>query len=96
MWASLGGGVLGARLPPFPGIVKHSPTLLSTLVPCPTSSVSAGGAARCELAAALYQANVLGTKGPRKLTALLPKLEAGGRRPLRLAPKAELDTLLGQ
>lgn len=56
----------------------------------------ADGPAQCELGAALYQTNVLGTKGPRKMTVLIPKLEAGGQRPLALSPKGEGDTLLGQ
>ena len=39
---------------------------------------------------------MLGTKGPRKMTLLIPKLEAGGQRPLALSPRGEHDTLLGR
>ncbi|PSC74109.1 king tubby [Micractinium conductrix] len=54
------------------------------------------GTPRCELGAVMYQTNVLGTKGPRKMTVLLPKLAPGGAKPLALAPMGEGDTLLGQ
>eukprot|EP00887_Chlorella_sp_A99_P002521 scaffold6.g2521.t1 len=54
------------------------------------------GAAAGELAAVTYATNVLGTKGPRRMTALLPKLAPGGARPLALAPAAEAESLLGQ
>ena len=33
-------------------------------------------AARCELGAVLYQYNVLGTRGPRKMTAIVPQASA--------------------
>ncbi|KAK9838369.1 hypothetical protein WJX81_007666 [Elliptochloris bilobata] len=36
--------------------------------------------ARAELAAVTYQANLLGAKGPRRMTALIPRLDAAGRR----------------
>lgn len=57
---------------------------------------STGSIARCELGTALYQTNVLGTKGPRKMTVLIPKLDMDGQRALPLRPKGEHDTLLGQ
>ena len=40
----------------------------------------AGRRARAELAAVAYQPNLLGTKGPRKMTVLIPRLDAAGRR----------------
>ena len=54
-----------------------------------TGDASPSGSARCELAAALYQANVCGTKGPRKLTVVIPKLEPAGLGPLQLATKGD-------
>ncbi|KAI7844912.1 hypothetical protein COHA_001560 [Chlorella ohadii] len=54
----------------------------------------AGG--RCELGATMYQTNVLGSKGPRKMTVVLPKLDAAGQRPLAVSPRGEHDSLLGQ
>lgn len=56
---------------------------------------SEAGPLRSELGAVLYQTNVLGTKGPRKMTVVLPKLEPGGTRPQGRTPKSEADTLLG-
>lgn len=44
----------------------------------------------------LYQPNVLGTKGPRKMTVLIPKLDSSGSRPAGRAPASKADTLLGQ
>ena len=35
---------------------------------------------RCELGAVLYQYNVMGVRGPRKMTALAPKVDSNGRR----------------
>ena len=35
---------------------------------------------RCELGAVMYQYNVLGTRGPRKMTALLPRVDTEGHR----------------
>lgn len=37
---------------------------------------------RKELGVILYEANVLGTKGPRKMKVLLPALDMDGRRAL--------------
>lgn len=44
----------------------------------------------------LYQPNVLGTKGPRKMTVLIPKLDSSGGRPAGKAPGSEGETLLGR
>ncbi|KAL4452633.1 hypothetical protein ABPG75_008295 [Micractinium tetrahymenae] len=60
------------------------------------SSKGDGAAPRCELGAVLYQPNVLGTKGPRKMTVLIPKLDSSGSRPAGAAPGSEAETLLGQ
>ena len=57
------------------------------------SSASSGGG---ELVAVMYQANVLGTKGPRKMTAIIPKLPPGGGAPMPVAPGSESESLLGQ
>jgi hypothetical protein len=62
----------------------------------PCLSCHADGEGKCELGAALYQTNVLGTKGPRKMTVLVPKLAPGGRTPHLTQPKGEGSTLLGQ
>ena len=43
-----------------------------------------------------YQPNVLGTKGPRKMTVLLPKLDGASGRPLKLAPRGERDGMLSR
>ena len=51
---------------------------------------------RCELGAVLYEPNLLGTKGPRRMTALVPKLGPGGEAPLALTPCGEGNTLLGR
>ena len=44
---------------------------------------------RSELAAALYETNILGTKGPRKMTILLPKLN---QRPTATSPPPPIGT----
>lgn len=38
-----------------------------------------GPAVRCELAGVRYEYNVLGTRGPRKMTALIPGADAHGQ-----------------
>ena len=43
--------------------------------PAPT-----GRRARAELAAVSYQGTLLGAKGPRRMLALIPRLDAAGRR----------------
>ncbi|KAL4439006.1 hypothetical protein ABPG77_006943 [Micractinium sp. CCAP 211/92] len=60
------------------------------------STKGEGAPPRCELGAVLYQPNVLGTKGPRKMTVLIPKLASSGSRPGARAPGSEGETLLGQ
>ena len=66
-----------------------------------TAAAAAAAGRRCELGAVLYQPNVLGSRGPRKMTVVLPKLEGGvgaggGQRPLAVSPRGEHDTLLAQ
>lgn len=52
--------------------------------------------ARSELAAVTYQTNVLGTKGPRKMTVLIPKLDPAGNKPLKLQPKNDREGMLAR
>lgn len=49
-----------------------------------------GPQARCELGAVLYQYNVLGTRGPRKMTAVVPRVNDKGER-LAIRPKSDKD-----
>jgi len=41
---------------------------------------SAHGTVRAELGACLYESNILGTRGPRKMTVVLPLVREGGKR----------------
>ncbi|KNE63920.1 hypothetical protein AMAG_08979 [Allomyces macrogynus ATCC 38327] len=50
---------------------------------------------REELAAVLYEPNILGFKGPRKMTILLPTMTKSGERE-RIIPTQESETLLGR
>eukprot|EP00884_Botryococcus_braunii_P018335 jgi/Botrbrau1/5185/Bobra.0172s0055.1 len=43
-------------------------------------SLTSGSHLRTELAAVTYEYNLLGTKGPRRMTLALPKVDAAGRR----------------
>lgn len=45
---------------------------------------------RCELGAVLYQYNVLGTRGPRKMTAIVPRVNERGER-VAIRPRADKD-----
>lgn len=53
---------------------------------------SAGNIVRTEVAAIMYQYNVLGTRGPRKMTAAIPAIDATGRK--FYTPRSEEDTIL--
>jgi hypothetical protein len=52
------------------------------------------GEARCELGAMLYTPNVLGAKGPRKMTTVLPKLAPSGQVAWELQPAATVGPLI--
>ena len=54
---------------------------------------SGGGA---ELVAVAYQPNVLGTKGPRRMTALIPRLAPSGSAPAATPARSEAESLLGR
>lgn len=55
-------------------------------------SRSSRGQPRQELASVLYQYNVLGSRGPRKMTACIPAIDASGRTLYRM--QSEEDTLV--
>ena len=46
---------------------------------------------RSEVAAVRYDVNVLGTKGPRRMTAIVPAINADIVRPVRHAPSIHAD-----
>ena len=48
---------------------------------------------RCELAGVRYEYNVLGTRGPRKMTALIPGADAHGQNYI-FRPEAGNDSIL--
>jgi len=48
---------------------------------------------RCELAGVRYEYNVLGTRGPRKMTALIPGTDAHGQSYI-FRPEAGNDSIL--
>eukprot|EP00050_Salpingoeca_kvevrii_P018871 m.79535 g.79535 ORF g.79535 m.79535 type:complete len:422 (-) comp8186_c0_seq1:226-1491(-) len=48
---------------------------------------------RVELAAVIYETNLLGFKGPRKMTVVLPALDANDER-IAVSPRLERDTIL--
>jgi hypothetical protein len=51
----------------------------------------------CELGGVIYEPNMLGTKGPRKMTVLLPKLDSSGERPVAVKGTGAVDgTLITQ
>merc|ERR1712188_18194 len=43
------------------------------------SLIDTGSSERCELGAVVYTANVLGSRGPRKMQAAVPKLDRDGK-----------------
>ena len=49
---------------------------------------------RQELAAVVYDTNVLGFKGPRKMTVIIPGMTADQKR-IQICPRDESETLLG-
>lgn len=49
---------------------------------------------RQELAAVVYDTNVLGFKGPRKMTVIIPGMTPDQKR-VKVCPRDESDTLLG-
>mmetsp|Transcript_4769 Transcript_4769/g.10269 ORF Transcript_4769/g.10269 Transcript_4769/m.10269 type:complete len:445 (-) Transcript_4769:855-2189(-) len=53
---------------------------------------SGSGQARQELGCVTYQYNVLGTRGPRKMTACIPAVDGSGRRLYR--PTSDADNML--
>ena len=53
-----------------------------------------GGEGRCELGAMLYTPNVLGAKGPRKETVVLPKLAPSGQAAWELQPACTVGPLV--
>ena len=50
------------------------------------------GQLRQDLASVLYQYNVLGTRGPRKMTAAIPAVDGSGRRLFK--PTSDSDNML--
>lgn len=55
-----------------------------------TTSGNSALAARCELGAVMYQYNVLGTRGPRKMTAIVPQVSERNERVV-FRPKSDKD-----
>ena len=51
-----------------------------------------GGPVRKELACVTYQYNVLGTRGPRKMTAVIPSVDGSGNSQFR--PRGPDDSLI--
>lgn len=49
---------------------------------------------RQELAAVVYDTNVLGFKGPRKMTVIIPGMTPDQKR-VEICPREESDTLIG-
>lgn len=49
---------------------------------------------RQELAAVIYETNVLGFKGPRKMTVIIPGMTSDQKR-VEICPRIESETLLG-
>ena len=52
-----------------------------------------GDGVRCELAGIRYEYNVLGTRGPRKMTALIPGTDAHGQNYI-FRPETSNDGIL--
>lgn len=50
---------------------------------------------RQELAAVIYDTNLLGFKGPRKMTVIIPGMTADQKR-VQICPRDESETLLGK
>lgn len=58
-----------------------------------TVIVAEGDGVRCELAGIRYEYNVLGTRGPRKMTALIPGTDAHGQNYI-FRPESSNDGIL--
>ncbi|CAG9467713.1 unnamed protein product [Pedinophyceae sp. YPF-701] len=52
-----------------------------------------GAEVRCELGAVMYQANILGTKGPRKMSVVIPVVNQEGHR-VEFRPLSDKDSIL--
>ena len=50
---------------------------------------------RQELAAVVYDTNVLGFKGPRKMTVIIPGMTSDQKR-IQICPRDDTETLLGE
>ena len=63
-------------------IMTHQLSLAVPHCPCAHEAAPAptGRRARAELAAVSYQGTLLGAKGPRRMLALIPRLDVAGRR----------------
>eukprot|EP01136_Pigoraptor_vietnamica_P026223 Opistho-1_new@81047 len=59
----------------------------------PKSRKSSGENVREELAAITYGTNVMGLKGPRKMSVIIPGMKSDGRR-VQVRPTSESDTLI--
>ena len=55
------------------------------------STVTPAADEHSEVAAVRYDVNVLGTKGPRKMTAIVPAIDADSGRPVGHAPSIHAD-----
>ena len=55
------------------------------------SAVAPAADEHSEVAAVRYDVNVLGTKGPRKMTAIVPAIDADSGRPVAHAPSIHAD-----
>lgn len=58
-----------------------------------TFLVAEGDGVRCELAGIRYEYNVLGTRGPRKMTALIPGTDVHGQNYI-FRPESSNDGIL--
>jgi len=56
-------------------------------------SENKGKNVRCELASVLYETNILGFKGPRKMTCLMPGMDQQ-QKPFKVQPKVDRDTIV--
>lgn len=63
------------------------------ILPCQHqfSHVCAGTDVHSEVAAVRYDVNVLGTKGPRKMTAIVPAIDMDSQRPVGCSPSIHAD-----
>ena len=77
-----------------PGRASGTPglrlTLASPQLPA-KSTVAPDADERSEVAAVRYDVNMLGTKGPRRMTAIVPAIDADSGRPVGHAPSIHAD-----